>query len=86
MWITDRLSPHPLHRGVGDRVSRWECVACVWPIRNLASVTSLNLLCVSVVYRPKCGFITCSLFSVYLSQCCCHILQSSLRTTDLISR
>lgn len=64
MWITDRCSPHLLHRGLGDPVSRWECVACVWPIRNLASVASLNLLCVSVVYRPKCGFIRCSLLSV----------------------
>lgn len=35
MWITDGCSPHLLHRGPEDPVSRWECVVCVRPIRNL---------------------------------------------------
>lgn len=57
IWITDSCSPHLLRTGVGDRVSRWACVACAWPFRFLASEISLNLWWVSIAYRPKRGFI-----------------------------
>lgn len=93
MWITEKCSPHLLHEGLGEPVSRWECFACVWPIRDRAKVTSVYLLRAPGVDGPKCGFITCSLLSVCLFQsayhllrmCCLMCVLRSVKGTDVIN-
>lgn len=57
-------SPHtPTAQGSWRSSEQDECVACLGLIRNFAKVTSLCLLCESVVYGQKCGFIACSFLS-----------------------